>query len=91
MSKFTPGPWKILGQNIIGNELNGFICSWSGSIANARLIAAAPELHATVLDLIEVHGGAHTEDCPEDDTCDCAWKPFNDKIQALLDKIDGKS
>jgi hypothetical protein len=44
MGKHTPGPWVIKGQDIMGNEPNGFICSWSGRSADARLIAAAPDL-----------------------------------------------
>lgn len=43
-TKHTPGPWKIEGQNIIGNEINGFICTWSGRKKDANLIAAAPDL-----------------------------------------------
>jgi hypothetical protein len=42
--KHTPEPWKIVEQDIIGNEQNGYICTWSGRRANAYLIAAAPEL-----------------------------------------------
>ena len=44
MNKRTPSPWIIKGQDIIGNETNGYICSWSGRSANAKLIAAAPDL-----------------------------------------------
>ncbi len=43
-AKHTPGPWRIEGQSICGNDINGFICTWSGYAADARLIAAAPEL-----------------------------------------------
>ena len=42
--KPTPGPWYIHGQDIIGNEPNGYICTWSGRSANANLIHAAPDL-----------------------------------------------
>jgi len=42
--KHTPGHWNILGQDIFGNEENGYICTWSGNKANASLIAAAPDL-----------------------------------------------
>ena len=44
MSNHTPGPWVIREQDIIGNEQNGYICTWSGRSANANLIAAAPDL-----------------------------------------------
>lgn len=43
-AKFTPGPWRIEGQHILGNEQNGYICTWSGRSANAHLIAAGPDL-----------------------------------------------
>lgn len=33
----TPMPWIIKGQDI-------YICTWSGRTANAKLIAAAPDL-----------------------------------------------
>lgn len=42
--KHTPPPWVIRGQVIIGNEMNGYICTWSGRSANALLIAAAPDM-----------------------------------------------
>ena len=44
MSGHTPGPWYIRGQDILGNELNGYICTWSGRSADSYLISAAPEL-----------------------------------------------
>ena len=44
--KHTPGPWIIRDQDIIGHEMNGYICTWSGRPADAKLIAAAPDLLA---------------------------------------------
>lgn len=43
-TKHTPGPWRIERQDIFGDELNGYICTWSGKTANANLIAASPDL-----------------------------------------------
>jgi len=40
----TPGPWVIYGQNIYGTDRNGYICTWSGKMANAKAIAAIPNL-----------------------------------------------
>lgn len=40
----TKAPWIIKGQDIIGNEPNGYICTWSGKIANAQAISCVPEL-----------------------------------------------
>ena len=42
--KHTSNPWLIDGQDIIGNDVNGYICTWSGRSADAKLIAAAPDL-----------------------------------------------
>ena len=43
----TLGEWRVEGQDIIArgdNVVNGYICTWSGSSSDARLIAAAPKL-----------------------------------------------
>ncbi len=48
----TPAPWVIKGQDIIGNEQNGYICTWSGRKADAHLIAAAPELMKALENLL---------------------------------------
>ena len=49
-SKHTPGPWKVLGRNVLAKKPFGYVC-WCDMTkqkeqheANARLIAAAPEL-----------------------------------------------
>lgn len=34
-------------------------------------------------DYAEWHGGAHAEDCPGDDTCDCIGRPLNDAINRI--------
>jgi hypothetical protein len=44
MRKHTPAPWRIEGQDIYGNDKNGYICTWSGSRSDAYLIAAAPDM-----------------------------------------------
>jgi len=49
MSRHTPGPWVAKGNNIwAGDECIGDVWShdgqWSTRDANARLIAAAPEM-----------------------------------------------
>jgi len=51
MNRYTPGPWEVRGQYIIGNELGGFVCTWSGRSANAHLIAAAPDMLAMLEEL----------------------------------------
>ena len=67
MSAHTPGPWEVEGDQIVTTDAGIPICStpladeiaWGGPDlineveANARLIAAAPDLLATVKLLIE--------------------------------------
>ena len=50
----TKAPWIIKGQDIIGNEPNGYICTWSGKIANAQAIAALPDLIEALHDLVHL-------------------------------------
>lgn len=53
--KYTPGPWKIRGNEIIGG--NGSpICSMIYSQrVKAKLIAAAPDLLEALQDLLETY------------------------------------
>lgn len=37
---------------------------------------------------VEASGGIHDEDCPQDDTCDCSWKPTLDAVNALCNRRD---
>lgn len=57
-SKWTPGPWEIYdttkGQFGVTNKLVGFVC-FVESEANARLIAAAPDLLAAILNSDDAH------------------------------------
>ena len=78
MSKHTPGPWKLeLGRDGAPRGLRGpaevehrNIVNWNGfssptkpaSMANARLIAAAPELLEALDGMLEVYGGEHEAD-----------------------------
>lgn len=68
-TKFTPGPWRVWGSDILADDLNGDdICigvagKQSGLItllsvpgrdkikANARLMAAAPELFEALIEV----------------------------------------
>lgn len=52
--------------------------------ANAHLIVVAPKLLASLKECAEVHGAAHEDWCPKDDTCDCKWKSFNDRVNAAI-------
>lgn len=57
----------------------------------AELRAAVPLL----VQYVQWHGGDHEDDCPGDDTCDCAHKPVNDAanlvchaLPSLLDALE---
>lgn len=113
MSKNTPGPWQIVGEDDLpdhddlmivafdvtapGEDTDGlFICNigsnggefgvtapvaagdrWPVSLANARLIAAAPEMY----ELLDRIAGLESD---ED------YEPLSVDACKLLDKIDGK-
>jgi len=58
MTGHTPGPWTVYhddeGVEIRGNDdLMGVIINGNEMDANAQLIAAAPEMYAVLVDLIE--------------------------------------
>jgi hypothetical protein len=59
MSKHTPGPWKIWEQYIARiTDRHEVICQWGSysSEADARLIAAAPELLKALKVLVALYG-----------------------------------
>lgn len=75
---FTPGPWKLVGREVLGRAFNGawcLICKVSGGTPqhadnNARLIAAAPDLYEA-LKAITAHmdrAGGDADGMPE-----CPW------------------
>jgi hypothetical protein len=97
MSKFTPGPWRINRHGFETSYLcHEFIEGDSGIAvfgvwhpenhkeqeANARLIAAAPELYEALKDLLDV---CHCENncAPDDMTC------ATNKARAALAKVEG--
>lgn len=65
MSEFTPGPWTLSpksGRFVIGSDQEPIYTAHTGRgldevEANARLIAAAPEMLAALEDLLAVSGG----------------------------------
>lgn len=62
--KHTPGPWRTTGS-LISNESRVLVASLSGAsdddveAANARLIAAAPELLAALKEVVEAQKGGY--------------------------------
>ena len=76
-AKHTPGPWEHTGQgDIVGKEDNGYglgyvdVCGVylrtvrGRTNANARLIAAAPELLEALIELADCGAEAWGEDRP---------------------------
>lgn len=70
--KHTPGPWIVKNKNVVTNSDFNFVCSE----ANARLIAAAPEM----LELLEE---IKKEAIQNADSCD---HELVSKIDAVLKK-----
>lgn len=49
----------------------------------------AQQLLNALCGFAELEGARHEEDCPSDDTCECRWKPWNDRINtAIREAID---
>ena len=101
MSTHTPGPWKLhrtrsrFGLNVVAERGASCICempSWDDEYiperdANARLIAAAPEM----LEALE-SAAAHCTDILHDPK----WHPVRhcpvlDQIQSVIAKAKGKA
>jgi len=90
MSKFTPGPWLITEQDppeIHGNdERRTVVCittaprSNEWNMADARLIAAAPEMYEALQLALD------TDHMDEDDP---RFVASRNRIRALLARIDG--
>ena len=51
--KHSPLPWRVEGQDIYGNEQNGFICQWSGRTADARFIVRACSHHEQIVSILK--------------------------------------
>lgn len=48
--------------------------------SRAQLVKALEVEHAALDEMCEWHGATHESDCPEDDTCCCLHKAFNDRV-----------
>ncbi len=42
------------------------------------------DLYSALMEYVDWFGAAHTNECPQDDTCDCICKPMNEKITTAL-------
>ena len=102
MSNHTPGPWEcgeeagIWANGLLICQMRYFlnpkqllkVCE-KETQANARLIAAAPDLLEALKEYVKVMGGIHENECPQDDTCNCKWKYINDKVNQAISKAEG--
>ena len=88
-SKHTPGPWEIYENPSANFRLSVYAPSASGiptiallhaypnSLANARLIAAAPGLLSAIKNLLRT---------PDNDE---QWKEWKEAAEAIIDKAEG--
>ena len=85
MGKQTPGPWKVVGTEIWGANVK--IASGRGAYdekdrqknkANARLIAASPDLLEACKDIVEIWQSS--------DVCD--WETSFDMIKEAIAKAE---
>lgn len=75
MNTHTPGPWQIVGSSVYGNNLRSLL---PANGADARLIAAAPELLAEVARLTAI---VESIELPDRSTPDTA------RARALLNRL----
>ena len=82
MPNFTPGPWVVEKDNLhpffyVSKEKSKTFLATVNNEANARLIAAAPDMYRTLVKIL-------------DDTQNGQFADEN-KLIALLNSIDGKN
>jgi hypothetical protein len=68
MNPCTPGPWHLVGQSVVRDSNSGVIHiaqEINGNEANARLIAAAPDLLKALRYLLADHQRMFTEAHPD--------------------------
>ena len=93
MSQHTPGPWKVEdGIFVVGPDklsiFGGASTKRSDEVceANARLIAAAPEMYDLIFRYMHIWDGAHSDpvDKPQSGCLVCT-------ARTLLAKVEGKN
>jgi hypothetical protein len=94
MSEHTPGPWRVAFGNRLEihgpkDEIgwpksivyNAGLCTDEEAQANARLIAAAPELLAACIDALEV----------EEQMAQCPDSELASRLRAVITKAKGEN
>lgn len=101
--KHSPAPWREEQGEILDadGELVAQLAedgiTWCGcdletdrGKANAALLKTAPKLLAALKEFVDVHGAAHEENCPADDTCRCRWRETNDRVNSAIREAEGR-
>lgn len=93
-TKFTPGPWAhvvkmdgftaVGARTLIARVFSEALRDHENEAANARLIAAAPDLHAALTDLLKASGPAFSRE-------DGFFIAAREKALSVLAKAEGKS
>lgn len=52
------------------------------------VLEAAEAANSALKEMAEWHGGTHESDCPMDDTCNCAYKKFNDRVNSAINNLE---
>ena len=90
----TPGPWKVLGEDVVLECNEKEVVAWVGDIDgqminNAHLIAAAPEMLEALEEVV-----ALTENLPVCPFCSCVLDHRPDclshEIEAAIKKARGE-
>jgi len=90
----TPGPWKVMGEDVVLMRDEREVVAWVGDIDgqmtdNARLIAAAPDMLEALEEVV-----ALTENLPVCPFCSCVLdhRPecLSHEIEAAIRKARGE-
>ena len=99
MSEHTPGPWqqgvegnnRVYGPDCAGDD-SGLIAVVFKGRANARLIAAAPELLHALIGLLETYGKPDERICCSGFECGCqgatVWQEAEHYARAAIAKAE---
>lgn len=92
----TPGPWKLQKFNaqtyMISTFQNGLIAQHVPGEANARLIAAAPELFEELREILDYAREVYAQFGGDDEKRGRApkIKADIDRVEALLKRVEGE-
>jgi hypothetical protein len=92
-AKHTPGPWRSergngdYGRNVTADNGRRIVCETicAEHEANARLIAAAPELLEALHSILE-----HSREFGDIEDCETMLARIEDKVRAAIAKAEGR-